>query len=148
MGSKIDLSEGEHKLLSQRIEDIITGNEPLLPCAENIERLAQMYASQVIHRLSRSNCIPECTENKNPEPEFVNININSIEKSEPRTVGAEHLMLQMANQLELPEKLQAVGLSKIDVSIALGSIISMAVFPDSERSTYDWLCNNSGLGES
>ncbi len=27
------------------------------------------------------------------------------------------------------------------------SIIARAVFPDSERSTYSWLCNDSGLGE-
>lgn len=147
MGSQIELPEGEHKLLAQRIEDIIAGNEPLIPYAEDVERLAQVYASQVIRRLSSSNSITERADNKDQEPEFVNININSIEKSESRTVGAEHLMLQMVNQLELPEKLHAVGLSKTDVSIALGSIIARAVFPDSERSTYAWLCNNSGLGE-
>ena len=56
-------------------------------------------------------------------------------------------MLHMANQLELPSKLQKLGLSKTDISIALGSIIARAVFPDSERSTYTWLCNDSGLGE-
>jgi len=53
----------------------------------------------------------------------------------------------MGNQLELPSKLKALGLSKTDVSIAMGSIIARAVFPDSERSTYSWLCNDSGLGE-
>ena len=80
-------------------------------------------------------------------PEFVSIDVNSIEKSEPRSVGAEHLMLKMADQLKLPEQLQKLGLSKTDVSVALGSIIARAVFPKSERSTYDWLCNRSGLGE-
>jgi transposase len=38
-------------------------------------------------------------------------------------------------------------LSKTDISIALGSVIARAVCPDSERSTYAWLCNSSGLGE-
>lgn len=147
MGSQIELPEGDHKLLAQRIGDIIAGQQPLLPYAEDVERLAQIYASQVIRRLSNSKSIPEHIDNKDQEPEFVNINVDSIETSEPRTVGAEHLMLQMANQLELPGKLEAVGLSKTDVSIALGSIIARAVFPDSERSTYAWLCNNSGLGE-
>lgn len=147
MGSQIELPEGEHKLLAQRIGDIISGQQSLVPYAEEVERLAQVYASQVIRRLSNPKSIPESAENEDQEPEFVNININSIEQSEPRTVGAEHLMLQMANQLGLPEKLQAIGLSKIDVSIALGSIIARAVFPDSERSTYAWLCNKSGLGE-
>ena len=87
------------------------GEQPLFPYPEHVERLAQTYASQVIRRLSNSKDTPEHTENKDQEPEFVNININSIEKFEPRTVGAEHLMLQMANQLELPEK-SSIGLSK------------------------------------
>jgi len=146
MGSQIDLPDGEHKLLAQRIGEIISGEQFLFPYAGNLECLAQSYASQVIRRLSCEDN-PEQVENEDVESEFVSINVNTIEKSEPRSVGSEHLMLQMANQLELPKQLQALGLSKTDVSIALGSIIARAVFPDSERSTYNWLCNNSGLGE-
>jgi len=56
-------------------------------------------------------------------------------------------MLKMANQLEIPKQLQELGLSKTDVSMAMGSIIARAISPDSERSTYAWLCNSSGLGE-
>src|SRR6478752_165119 len=147
MGSEIELPEGDHKLLAERIDGIIAGEQALFPCPEHIERLAQIYASQVIHRLSGLKNSLEDTENEDLAPEFVSININSIEKSEPRTVGAEHLMLQMVNQLKLPQQLQKLGLSKTDTSIALGSIIARAVFPDSERSTYNWLCNDSGLGE-
>ena len=147
MGSEIELPEGEHKLLAQRIEGIIAGEHPLLLYAEDVERLAQAYASQVIRRLSNPKDNHERSENEDLEPEFVSININSIEKSDPRSVGAEHLMLQMANQLALPKQLQKLGLSKTDASIALGSIIARAVSPDSERSTYTWLCNESGLGE-
>jgi transposase len=147
MGSEIELPEGEHKLLVQRIEEIIAGEQPLLPYAEEVEQLAQAYAAQVIRRLSEPKDSNEPSENEDIPPEFVSININSIEKSDARSVGAEHLMLQMANQLELPQQLQKVGLSKTDISIALGSIIARAVCPDSERSTYDWLCNNSGIGE-
>ena len=147
MGSEIELPEGEHKLLAQRIEGIIAGEQPLFPYPEHVERLAQTYASQVIRRLSDLTDSHERPENEDLEPEFVSIDINSIEKSDPRSVGAEHLMLQMAHQLELPQQLQKLGLSQTDTSIALGSIIARAVCPDSERSTYAWLCNGSGLGE-
>lgn len=147
MGSEIELSEGEHKLLAQRIEGMIRGEQPLFPYPEHVERLAQTYASQVIRRLSSPKDSHEHSENEDLEPEFVNININSIEKSDPRSVGAEHLILQMANQLKLPQQLSKLGLSQTDTSIALGSIIARAVCPDSERSTHAWLCNESGLGE-
>lgn len=147
MGSQIELPEGEHKLLAQRIEEIITGILPLMPYANDVERLAQSYASQLIRRLSTPQDNVKHNDDIDHAPEFVSININSIEKSEPRTVGAEHLILQMANQLKLPSKLLELGLSKTDVAIALGSVVARAVSPNSERSTYTWLCNKSGVGE-
>jgi len=147
MGSEIDLPEGEHKLLAQRIEDIISGQNPLIPYSKVVERLAQFYASQVIRRLSEPQLNQESSPNKEAEKRFVNIDVNTIEKSQPRSVGAEHLLLQMAKQLELSAKLSQLGLSKTDVSVALGSIIARAVKPGSERATYKWLCDHSGIGE-
>jgi len=144
MGSQIDLPEGELPLLAQRIEEIIQGQQTLVPYSAEVERLAQLYASQVIRRLS------EVDTNENSpasSTEFVAIDVNTIEHSEPRTVGTEHLLLQMAEQLQLTEKLKELGLSPTEVAIALGSIIGRAVRPDSERSTYAWLCKNSALGE-
>ena len=52
MGSEINLPECDHKMLAQCIEDIITGQRSFVPYPEEIERLAQSYASQVIRRLS------------------------------------------------------------------------------------------------
>ena len=145
MGAKIDLPEGEHKLLVERIEDILGGRQSLLPYPEPVERLAQLYASQLVRRLSDSSEPSTDTQSAKTEPDFIAIDVNSIEKLEPRTVGVEHLLLQMANQLQMSEKLKELGLSATKASTALGSIIARAAFPDSERSTYYWLCNNSGI---
>ncbi len=41
-------------------------------------------------------------------------------------------MLEMANQLKLPEQFAKLGLSKTKKAIALGSIIARAVNPGSE----------------
>lgn len=147
MGAEIDLPEGEHKLLAQRIEGIIRDEHPLLPYPEKIEQLAQTFASQLIHRLSEPKDSSKDPKNEHFESEFLSIDVNSIEQLEPRSVGAEDLMLRMAHQLQLPEQLQELGLSKTDSAVALGTIIARAVSPDSERSTYNWLCNRSGLGE-
>lgn len=54
MGSEINLADEEHKILVQRIEEIIVGQTSLIPYSEEVERLAQSYASQVIRRLSES----------------------------------------------------------------------------------------------
>lgn len=144
MGPKIDLPEEEHKLLAQRIGEIISGQQPLIPYSEAIESLAQMYASRVIKQLSEVVVDPETPISTE---DFLTIDLNTMEKSEPRTVGTEHLLLKMAQQLQLEKKLKELGLSATEVSIALGSIIARAAHPDSERATYAWLCNNSGLEE-
>lgn len=145
LGSELPLPEHEYKTLANRIEEIVLGHKSLFSFPEHIERLAQRYALQVVRRLSKTESSFEDSEEQ--EKYFVNIDVNSIEKSEPRTIGVEHLLLQMVNQLELSEKLQELGLSKTEIGLALGSIIARAAFPDSERSTYTWLCKNSGLDE-
>lgn len=144
MGSEIGLPEGDLILLSQRIEEIINGQQSFAFYSQEVERLAQTYASQIIRRLSE-----DITNSEAPIPlsQFVTIDVNTIEKSEPRTVGTEQLLLQMAHQLQLPEKLKTLGLSVTDVATALGSIIARAAHPESERATYTWLCNQSGLEE-
>lgn len=146
MGSEINLPEAEHKLLAQCIEEIIAEQRPLIPYPEAVERLAQTYASQVIRQHFEAAVDPS-EEASILAKDFVTIDVNTIEKSEPRTVGTEHLLLKMAHQLQLPQKLHELGLSVTEVAIALGSIIARAAHPDSEWATYAWLCRNSGLDE-
>ena len=145
MGADIGVPETEHPQLAQCISELLANERPLIPHAEHIQYLAQQYVSQIVHRLAS---LENGDENKKTEtPECIPLDIHSIEKSEPRSVGAEHLMLQMAHQLKLPEQFTALGLSKTEIALALGSIIGRAVNPDSELSTYAWLRHESGLGE-
>jgi transposase len=175
LGANLDLDPQECKVLANRIETIATGQQDLFVPSNKIEKLAQSYASRLIKNLSEpvektspGSAVPEVqnfdasqiirrvpeiseileiTKNETLQEEHVSINIHSIETSEPRTVGTEHLLLQMAHQLELPKQLQELGLSQTDVCIALGSIIARATFPCSERATYKWLRTHSGVGE-
>jgi len=143
MGADIGLPESEHWQLAQCISEQLAGTQCLIQHPEHIERAAQKYVSQILNHLS----VPNNSAKPPESAEFVPIDVNSVEKSEPRSIGAEHLMLEMAHQLKLPEQLAKLGLSKKEQATALGSIIARAVNPDSELSTYAWLCNESGLGE-
>jgi len=146
MGSELNLPEEQHKLLAQCIDDIIKNVQVLFPYPEEVEKLAQVYASQIIRRLSEKDT-PSKSQERKQAPEFVNIDVNTIEQSEPRSVGGEHLMLEMANQLNIPKLLEKLGFSTKDAAVAIGSIIARALHPSSEREAYRWLCNSSGLGE-
>ena len=145
LGARLDIADEERKPLANRIEELLKGVQSLIQCSEKIESLAQRYASELVKRLSEETPAPN---DKEIIPaEFVKIDINSIQKSEPRSVGAEQLMLQMANQLGLSEQLKKLGLSESDTALALGSVIARAVNPASERATHSWLSSQSGLGE-
>jgi transposase len=50
-------------------------------------------------------------------------------------------------QLQLDQKLTALGFNKLELAAALGSIIGRMVSPGSELQTHDWLQSRSGLGE-
>ena len=145
LGTDLPLPEDEFKMLAERIEEILSGcNKSIYPYSEEVERLAQYYTAQLIHRLSKEE---DNSEEQKPTTDFTTIDVTSIEQFEPRTVGAEHLLLQMANQLELPEKFKELGFSKKEIALSLGTIIARAIAPASERATHPWLFQKSGLGE-
>jgi len=145
LGQLLDLDAEQLKALANRIEAIVSGQETCVLPSENIESLAQTYASQLIRRMS--NAEPPKPSPLPTDPDFATIDVGSVEQCEPRSVGAEHLLLQMTEQLQLAKKLRSLGLSEKEVALGLGTIIARAVFPASERATHVWLVQNSGLGE-
>src|SRR5262249_30200136 len=79
--------------------------------------------------------------------DYQTIDVNTLEQQEPKTVGAEHLLLHISSQLQIPAKLRELGLSQNEIALCLGNILARAIFPTSERCSLDWLCHKSGLGE-
>ena len=145
LGQIPDLNAGQLKELANRIEGIVSRQTTCILPLEEIESLAQTYASQLIGQIS--NAQPEQPSSISTPPDFATIDVASVEQCEPRTVGAEHLLLKMAEQLQLASKLKALGLSAKEAALGIGTIIARAVFPASERATHFWLVQKSGLGE-
>lgn len=143
LNADLGLSDENLGLLAHRIEEIFLGSNSLFPAPDEIECLAQKYASQLIQRLSQTTPLPP----ENQEPDYHTIDVHTVEQQEPRTVGTEHLLLHMASQLQIQKKLRDLGLSEKEVALSLGSLIGRATFPASERATHTWLCSRTGLGE-
>lgn len=140
LGSDFDLPKNQHRLLARRVDEIISGEDlPIRDYPEAVEQLAQRCAARIIRSLSpEGDCV---------KTDYHTVDINTEELSDSRTIGAEHLALQMACQIGLDEKLDSLGFSKKDSAIALASILSRTVEPASERATLTWLRDRSGLGE-
>ena len=144
LGADVGLDPQECKLLANRIEMIVTGEETFLLPSEKIENLAQKYASRLIRNLSAK------TEKVSPTksvPDLQTIDLQSISHKEARTIGAEHLLTNVASDLKLSNYFKRLGLTPREVALALGTIIARAIYPASERATFMWLQNNSALGE-
>jgi len=81
------------------------------------------------------------------DQDYHSVDINHIEAIQARSIGVEILALHVVMQLQLDQKLAALGFNKIDSAAALGSIIGRMISPGSELQTHDWLQSRTGLGE-
>ena len=144
LGSSLELDIEQLKELANRIEEIASGQTTCVPPSEKIEMLAQTYASRLVKNLAKHSVDKKET---SAVPDYATIDLQSVVHQEARTVGVEDLLLRVAKQLKLPEKLEELEFSQKQISIALGSIIARAAFPASERSTHSRLISQSGLGE-
>jgi transposase len=143
LGSELGLSPEELKELANRVEEIVSGQTTCALPEPKIEKLAQMYASRLVKNLAQ----PAVDKETASVPDFTTIDLQSVVHQEARTVGSEDLLLRIAKELKLPEKLSELQFSSKQIAVALGSIIARATFPASERATYLRLASQSGLGE-
>ena len=76
-----------------------------------------------------------------------NIYVSSIRNKDVREIGAEWLLSQVANQLQIGTFLERQGWSEDNRKLALSHIISRGVYPASELETSRWMKENSSVCE-
>jgi len=130
--------------LSNRIEEIISGQQLLFPPVSDLEDAAQRYAALIIQARNRSDGIDG---DSTSSSDYRNVDINTLEFMRPRSIGAEHVAYEALRQLQLDKKLQELGLNKHQLYTAIGSVIGRMIAPGSELATHYWLQHHTGLGE-
>ena len=130
--------------LSNRIEEIISGQQQLFPPASDLEDMAQRYAALIIQSRNRSDGIDK---DSTSFSDYRNVDINTLEFMRPRSVGIEHVAYEALRQLQLDRKLQELGLNKHQLNTAIGTVIGRMIVPGSELATHYWLQHHTGLGE-
>jgi hypothetical protein len=137
------VEESDLPLLSQRIENIITGQQSLLPLTDNLETEAQRIASLVIKKHAK----PLIYEDKKDQAQYREVDIGTIENSDIKTVGSEHLAYETAKKINLIGILSECGLTAKEINSSMATIIGRLIAPGSEVSTVNYLRNNSALDE-
>lgn len=138
----LSIDEKHFKTLADRIEQIVAGNTALFTVPEEIDALARHFATLLINQ--KVSLSKECSY---VESDFDDIDINSVEISKCRSIGAEYISYEMLTRLGLLDIFREIGFSESDIKYAVVSIIGRMVHPTSERGTYRWAKYDSALEE-
>ena len=158
LGRNFAVKQEDWPLLCRRIEQLMAPQDSLLPiaCPESIERLAQRYVGQLVERAPASaeggvdvaaDPVSAVAQDKLSTADIMEVDVDSLKLSQPRSVGVEHLALHALSQLGLVEKLAELGVNGVQRAAILGNLVGRMAKPASERATWDWLQTQSALGE-
>ena len=142
LGRHFDIPRAEWPLLCTRIDDILSGQVPLVAdCPPAVEHEAQRIAAQLVARGAAGD------KTAAGPPDVQRVDVDSLRLVRPRSVGVEQVGLWALEQLELPALLAELGVNGALRAAAAGALVGRLAQPASERATHRWLQARSGLGE-
>jgi hypothetical protein len=153
LGRHFPIKPEDWPILCSRLEQLLNPQAVILPveCSESIERTAQRYHAQLV---ARAPVIASATEGgagstgeTRPPADFQEVDVDSLQMTQPRSVGVEHVGLHAASELGLIETLNDLGVKGVVQASILGNLIGRMGQPGSERATWNWLQQHSALGE-
>lgn len=147
LGCQFDIPKEQWKLLADRIENILRGQQPLFELEPFLEKEAQRIAKLVIKKSSQVIPIAVSHLEKTSQQDYQSVDLNSLEHQDIRKIGGEYVGYHAAKQLELDKVLLDCGFNQKQVNMALGTIIGRLVHPGSELSTHRYLMEHSALDE-
>ena len=172
LGSHFDLPQAHWPALARRIDELVHGQRSMLDASlpEQVQAFAQRFAAQVIARkrpVPSSGAAPTAPADRaDPAPgkaganapgspaseasevaRYQEVDLDSLELVDPRSVGVEHAALSAMRQCGLEDKLAQLGLNRPQIAAAVGNIVARMAQPCSELATHAWLKDTSALGE-
>ncbi len=172
LGSHFDLPQAHWSALAQRINELVHGQGSMLEATlpEEVQAFAHRFAAQIIARKPAvpSMGAPDSVRaaavaavpatpvanlpSSPPSPasdiaRYQEVDLDSLELVDPRSVGVEHAALAAMRQCGLEDKLSELGLNRPQIAAAVGNIVARMAQPGSELATHAWLKDTSALGE-
>ena len=111
LGKDFAIDSKHWRLLTARIEQLLEGTEPhqqeLFHLADDLTQLleasAQRYSALIIAKLAQP------VDTASPVQDYHNVDINHVEALQARSIGVESLAWHALQQLQLDQKLTALG---------------------------------------
>lgn len=139
---KLNIKPEQYKELANCIDGLLHGQPALFSNVPIIEKLAKEAVQAILSKTSE----PEVF---SPEPaaEFKEVDIASLETSEIRTIGPEHVCHNVWQELGLSEKMLELGISPNVIPTIEMLVVGRLVSPGSELHTYTWAQKISAIYE-
>jgi hypothetical protein len=117
LGRNFAIKQEDWPVLCRRIEQLLHPQEALLPlpCTGHIESAAQRYAGQLIVRAPISDSAAASSDPGAPRPPvtFAEVDIDSLQVMQPRSVGVEHVGLHALTELGIIDQLRELGVNGV-----------------------------------
>jgi len=119
LGKLEGVDKFDHKILANRIEEIISGGNNVLfsEIPNTLEELAQSFAKKI----AKEKVFPSQkgkSLSKELESNYDNVDLDSIEQIESKDIGGEWLVKQAFKKLKIPQALKEVGLAPKELEVA------------------------------
>ena len=152
LGGLETLPRERHKVLADRIEELVTGNgSSLFPDKESfadVEPLARHFADKIVkEKLFAFTPDKERTISKEILRNIQEVDIESVEQVDSKEIGGEWLVKQAFDKLEVSSILADSGLDATQIDIAQMLLTGKLLHPSSELEAERWLKENSGSRE-
>lgn len=147
LGKLEDLEPEKHKMLADRIEQLVTGANSMFPVDDKkVEPLAHKFAKILI-----DNKVFPSKRKTLLEPDikssYIEVDIESAEELESKELGGEWLCKQALEKLSFDNICQDIGMEKPAITIAKALITARMVHPSSELEAERWLKESSSTME-
>ncbi|MCM8627726.1 hypothetical protein [Accumulibacter sp.] len=119
---------------------------------EAIEGAAQRDHAQLVARVPAEGAaamgpVGSAAGEPGPPADFRDVDVDSLQMTQPRSVGVEHVGLHALTELGLIETLKDLGVNGVLRATIIGNVIGRMGHPGSELATWNWLQPCSALGE-
>lgn len=150
LGSQFPLAQARWPELCARIEQLLGGQQDLMPATlmESVERCAQHCFARLVAQ--GSGALPARAPGVASEasaPAFVEVDPDSLELTQPRSIGVEHVALAAMRELAFEPLLESLGISAVMRTAIVASIVARMAAPGSELASHRWLSGTSALGD-
>lgn len=146
LGSLKELPREKHKLLADRIEELVTGTTSMFQNTDNqIDAIARRFSSEIIEKGLFPVSGNRTRLGKESFGEWEEVDLSSIDMEDSREVGGAWLCKQAFEKAGLSQCLTEMGFDETGAAMAMVMIAAKMLHPSSELETERWLQNNTEL---